>query len=107
MRLAWYFPRERKPPARRASARTLTARMRSVSGETVRRLPTLGRRSGLGAGLAAALAAGRRAKGCSATAEGAAGAAGSTVAVSIPDAIKCFDLREIRIDVLEFLSQTL
>src|SRR5690348_10227163 len=78
--------------------------MRRVSGETVRRLPVLGRRSGLGP----ALAAERRAKGCSATAEGEAGeAAGSTVAVSIPDAIECFDLREIRIYVLKFLAQTL
>src|SRR6266403_1347697 len=82
--------------------------MRRVSGETVQRLPVLGRRSALGPGPSAALAGERGAKGCSATAEGAAGAAaGSTVAVSIPDAIECFDLGEIRIDVLKFLAQTL
>src|SRR6266403_5431495 len=82
--------------------------MRRVSGETVQRLPVLGRRSALGPGPSAALAGERGAKGCSVTAEGAAGAAaGSTVAVSIPDAIECFDLREIRIDVLKFLAQTL
>jgi hypothetical protein len=80
--------------------------MRRVSGETVQRLPLLGRRSAFGPRLGAALAADRGAEGCSATAEGDAGAAaGSTVAVSIPDAIECFDLREIRIDVLEFLAQ--
>src|SRR5271169_3557567 len=82
--------------------------MRRVSGETVQRLPVRDRRSALGPGLGAALAGDRRAEGCPATAEGDAGAAaGSTVAVSIPDAIERFDLREIRIDVLEFLAQTL
>src|SRR5205085_10078415 len=56
----------------------------------------------------AALAGELGAKGCSTSAEGDAGAAaGSTVPVSIPNAIECFDLREIRIDVLEFLAQTL
>src|SRR5438552_17766324 len=82
--------------------------MRRVSGETVQRLSVLDRRSALGPRAGAALASDRGAEGCSATAEGDAGAAaGSTVAVSIPDAIECFDLREIRIDVLKFLAQAL
>src|SRR5436190_2201166 len=82
--------------------------MRSVSGETVRRLPVRGRRSTLGPGPGAALAGELAAKECSASAEGDAGAAASsTVAVSVPNAIECFDLREIRIDVLELLAQTL
>src|SRR5437899_664949 len=83
--------------------------MRRVRGETGQRLPDLGRRSTFGPGPGPALASPRVAAECSATvAEGAAGAAtGSTVAVSIPDPIERFDLREIRFDVLEFLSQAL
>src|SRR5436305_1751452 len=82
--------------------------MRRVSGATVQRLSVLDRRSARGRRAGAALASDRGAEGCSATAEGDAGAAtGSTVAVSIPDAIECFDLREIGIDVLEFFAQSL
>src|SRR5690349_11606881 len=80
--------------------------MRRVSGETGQRLPLLGRKSTLEPGLGPALAGPRVAVDSSATV--AAGAAvDSTVAVSIPDSIERFDLREIGIGVLEFLAQPL
>src|SRR5215469_5284842 len=83
--------------------------MRRVSGETDQRLATLGRSSALGPELAPGGTGVRETKGGSATgAEGDAGAAaGSTVAVSIPDAIEGFDLRKIGISGLEFFAQTL
>src|SRR5262249_54629096 len=111
IRLAWYLPRYKNPPARSASAKTLTARMRRVSGETGHRLPLpLGRTSMFEPGPREALPVDRRvvAVGSATSAGGRAGAAaGSTVAVSIPDAIEGFNLGEVGVYGLELLAQPL
>src|SRR3954453_23094808 len=85
-----------------ASASTLTARIRKVSGESH---PFLERR-GRGSGVAA-----RAVAGSPATRVGAAPARGRasllSVAVTISDAIERLDLREVVVDRLELLPQAL
>src|SRR4051794_21811171 len=75
-----------------AKARTLTARMRQVSGDSQRRRPMRGS-ARLSAG------SGRR--------EAAEGALPLPVAVAISDAIQRLDLREVVVDDLELLAQPL
>ena len=79
-----------------ASARTLTARMRRVSGDRCQRTRTRKR--------------GRRVAGARGFARGSAAAAASSglvVAVTVSNAIQGFDLCEIGIDGLELLTQPL
>src|SRR5579875_559502 len=94
-RLVCYLPRYKKPPARIAKASTLTARMRRVSGEIVRRRAQRRKRARSWA----------RASG-GATGLGAE-ASGSAVAVAVPDAVERLDLGKIGIDRLELFAQSL
>src|SRR5579884_713250 len=82
----------------------LTARMRRVSGDTrQRRAPPLfsrGRWRGVSAGAADPVC-------LSSVCLAVASAVGSTVAISVPDAIQRFDLRKVVVDGLKFLAQPL
>src|SRR5437868_828693 len=99
IRLDSYSPRKRRPMPSSARARTLTARMRRVSGEMRRR----------GRGGAPAWAAAPEARGAPPAAAGTAGAVRLALAVAVPvsDAIERLDLCELVVDDLELLAQPL
>src|SRR5690606_205091 len=92
MRPRSYWPRKRMPPASSARARTLTARMRRVIGESRRSRPCRCSAEWSNADGALATRAGRSEE-----------RSGSAVAVS--DAIERFDLSEFGINRLELSSE--